>query len=377
VLVLLNQDTVPQPGWLEALVGTFDDPSVGIAGCKLLYPDGTIQHAGGFIFGPRGETGHVGRHDQDDGRADELADAEFVTAAALAISRAALEKTGALDAGFSPAYYEDVDWCYRARAADFRVVYQPRAIVTHHESKTTDELSYERKFALNQGRIRFVLKHWPLGRLGGEFEPAELAWVQTMDRCTELMAVRHAYLMALLALPEILAFRGSSLDEADALAELLSGLRAATAAGLARDEPRLHGDAPPVAEPAASTGMQRLRRSMTLQEQPFSSGVPLLGTLIVAFRTLWNSVATKWFVRPLVHQQNVFNSEVVSYLQGQSLDLAENIRELTAIAERLAHIEAGIREAASDGSDRERRQLAGDAKQAVVHETEERGTSNG
>ena len=116
---------------------------------------------------------------------------------------------------------------------------------------------------------------------------------------------------------------------------------------------------------------------MTLQEQPFSSRVPVLGTLIVAVRTLWSSVATKWFVRPLVHQQNVFNAEVVSYLEGQSLDLAENIGELTAIAERLARIEEGIREASSGGSGRGRQQPGGDAKRAVAHETGERGKSNG
>jgi GT2 family glycosyltransferase len=381
VLVLLNQDTVVQPGWLDALVGTFDDPRIGIAGCKLLYPDGTIQHAGGQLHGPRGETQHVGRYERDDGGFDELTDAEFVTAASLAISRTALERVGALDEGFSPAYYEDIDWCFRTRAEGFRVVFQPQATVIHRESTATNELSYERKFALNQGRLRFVLKHWPLGRLGGEFDAAELAWVNTMNRCTELMAVRHAYLMALLALPEILAFRGSSLDEADALAGLLSDLRAATVVGLARHDTRLNGSVPPAAEPVGSTGLQKLRQSMTLREQPFSSEVPVLGTLIVAVRTLWNSVATKWYVRPLVHQQSVFNTEVVSYLQGQSLDLAENIRELTTIAERLAHIEEGILEAASDGpaarGGRGRQRLDGDAKRTVLKETDERSKSNG
>lgn len=381
VLVLLNQDTEVGTGWLEALVGTFDDPTVGIAGCRLLYPDGKIQHAGGFLRGARGESEHLGRFEQDDGSDDELVDAEFVTGAALAISRAALQEIGPLDVGFSPAYYEDIDWCYRARSAGFRVVLQPRATVVHHESTATGELSYERKFALNLGRLRFVLKHWPIGRLQGEFTPAELAWIHSMNRCTELMAVRHAYLMGLLSLPDILDFRGSSLDEADVLAGLLSDLRAATAEGLARHDPAPKGSAPPAAGSLESSALHRLEQRMTLREQPFSSEVPVLGRLIVAARTLWNSVATKWYVRPLVQQQTLFNTEVVSYLQGQSLDLAENIRELTTIAERVARIEEGIRGTAPDApaprGGRGPRTADGSGEPKVNRETGVRGESNG
>src|SRR5690606_23205982 len=51
VLVLLNNDTVPQPGWLDALLGTFDaHPGTGLVGAQLLYPDGRLQEAGGVVF---------------------------------------------------------------------------------------------------------------------------------------------------------------------------------------------------------------------------------------------------------------------------------------------------------------------------------------
>src|SRR3546814_857624 len=50
-LVFLNNDTVPQPGWLDALLATFDtEPRVGLAGAQLLYPDGRLQAAGGVVF---------------------------------------------------------------------------------------------------------------------------------------------------------------------------------------------------------------------------------------------------------------------------------------------------------------------------------------
>ena len=352
LLVLLNQDTEVHDGWLAALISTFEDEAVGIAGCKLLYPDGTIQHAGAFFYGPRGESEHIGRLAPDDGRFDELLDIDFASGAALAISRVALGQIGLLDEGFSPAYYEDADWCYRARAAGFRVVYQPQAVVTHHESTATDALSHDRKFALHQGRLRFVFKHWPLDRLLGDFGPTERAWVEVLDRSEELMAARRAYLKTILGLPGILAFRHSSLAEADALISLLTDLRTAAVAGLSTLKPA----APQVPASAAGivaardqerTGLlQALAENQTLHEHVFTSAVPVLGPVIVSIRNLWNSVSTKWYVRPILAQQNIINAQLVSYLQnlelrlqGQSRDVTENIRELTTLAEHLAQVE--------------------------------------
>ncbi len=358
-VVLLNQDTVVHPGWLASLATTFSDANIGIAGCKLLYPDGTVQHAGGYLYGPRGETGHIARHAGDENAlgqgtdpSGKVTDVEFVTGAALAISRGALAKIGSLDKEFYPAYYEDVDWCFRARMAGYRVVYQPAAVVTHHESTTTDALSYERKQALNQGRLRFLFKHRTLDKLTNEFGPAELDWVASMDRCEELMAARRAYLNNLVGLRDILAFRGSSSDEADALVGLLTDLRAAAQGSLIRmgsPDIAAGGSATPE-EDTLARQLHRLWEHQTIQEQPFTSQVPVLGWLIVAFRGLWNSVATKWYVRPMAHQQSVFNAQLVNYLQTmeqtmeqrlqrQALDIAENVRELTTLAEAMARAE--------------------------------------
>ena len=363
--VLLNQDTVVHHGWLASLARTFAGTRVGIAGCKLLYPDGTIQHAGGYLYGPRGETGHRGRHDKAEGTTtpvagppDGLTDIEFVTGAALAISREALATIGPLDEGFWPAYYEDVDWCFRARAAGYRVVYQPEAVVTHHESTATDALSRERKQALNQGRLRFLLKHWTIDRLVGDFAPAELAWVRSMDRCEELMAARRAYLGGLLALPDILAFRQGSTNDADTLVGLLTDLRAAAQSSLTSigsPGAPTRGTRPEESRQPAGT-LEMLSENQTIQEQPFTSHVPVVGRLIVAFRDLWNSIAAKWYVRPMVQQQSLFNAQLVNYLrtveqrlQGQSMDIAENIDELTTMAQYLAGVEENDRQEDTDG----------------------------
>lgn len=389
LLVLLNQDTRVHPGWLAALVQAFDDEAVGIAGCKLLYPGGTIQHAGAYLYGPRGESDHLGRHAPDpsivpragEGRFDQMADVEFVTAAALAIRREALDEIGLLDEGFGPAYYEDTDWCYRARAAGFRVVYWPEAAVTHYESTTTTAVSHERKYALHQGRLRFLFKHRSLDRLLQEFGPAESAWVAAMDRSEELMAARRAYLNTILALPGIVAFRRGGEGEADALLNLLVDLRSAALTSL---RALAAGDGLPGPSAQRAYGgaeceqgrlLDNLREHQTIREQPFTSQIPMLGRLIVAFRNLWNSVAAKWYVRPQFHQQNLFNARVVSYLQllqqqvteqerllaeqeyllqGQFRDVAENMRELTALAERLAEMTARASNPRKIGSTRQR-----------------------
>lgn len=57
-----------------------------------------------------------------------------------------------------------------------------------------------------------------------------------------------------------------------------------------------------------------LRAMAELQERPFTSGVPVIGGLIAWFRSVWNSVSTKWYVRPLVDQQTRFNRTVADTL---------------------------------------------------------------
>jgi GT2 family glycosyltransferase len=344
IMVLLNQDTRVQSGWLAALIDTFSDPEIGLVGCKLLYPNGTIQHAGGFLHIPRLESGHIGRHQHDDGQFDQVREPEFVTAAALGISRTALATVGPLDEEFSPAYYEDIDWCYRIRGEGFRVLYQPQAVAIHHESTSTESSSDAQKLALSRGRLRFVFKHHSLDRLVNEFIPAELAWVAATDRNQDVMAVRRAYLHTMLHLPGILGFRDSSFLESEILIDLLSGLRSAGSTGLL--PPETAGGTPSASASQAQmtlttarpTPLELLVRNQTIHEVPFTSQVPVLGKLIVAVRSLWNSVATKWYVRPMIQQQNIFNAQVANYLGLLSRDVAQNINELTDQAERMAEL---------------------------------------
>ncbi|MDP6057624.1 MAG: glycosyltransferase family 2 protein, partial [Pirellulaceae bacterium] len=132
-LLFLNNDTVPRPGWLRALVDVADSsPEIGVVGAKLVYPDsGKIQHAG--IAMVEGVPDHVNRGvDEGDPQVNEVRDLDMVTGACLLIRKALFEQLGGFDANFINGA-EDVDLCLRVRDLGFRVVYCPDSVVEHHE----------------------------------------------------------------------------------------------------------------------------------------------------------------------------------------------------------------------------------------------------
>src|SRR5690606_34089641 len=102
-LVFLNNDTVPQPGWLDALLETFaGHPGAGLVGAQLLYPDGRLQEAGGVVFDD-GSGWNYGRHQSPaDPRYAYLREADYASGAAIAIPRALFAKVGGFDARYAP-----------------------------------------------------------------------------------------------------------------------------------------------------------------------------------------------------------------------------------------------------------------------------------
>ena len=137
-LVFLNNDTVPQPGWLDALLHTFDEHAdAGLVGAQLLYPDGRLQEAGGVVFCD-GSGWNYGRFESPaDPRFGYLRDADYLSGAAIAIPHALFEQVGGFDTRYSPAYYEDTDLAFAVRDAGKRVLYQPAARVVHDEGATS------------------------------------------------------------------------------------------------------------------------------------------------------------------------------------------------------------------------------------------------
>jgi GT2 family glycosyltransferase len=226
VLFMVNQDAALREGWLEVMCEALADRTVGVAGCKLLYPDGrTIQHAGGIIRWPRAVPDHWGYGKQDEGLWDEPADVDYVTGAAWGFRRDIVEQVGELDEGYRPGYYEEVDYCFRAREAGRRVVYVPAAQATHVESTTLGKESETYLRAFHRGRLRFVLKRLSPERFLHDFVPAERSWLRGELARSERFVMGRAYRDALLMVPAIYAAREEPSQSAfDSLWEVTKGL---------------------------------------------------------------------------------------------------------------------------------------------------------
>lgn len=129
VLVFLNVDTEVRDSWLAPLVAALSIPGIGIAGSRLVYPDGRIQHSGIAMSGLAAEN----RHDEHpSGRVDA------VTGACLAIRRDTFFDLGCFDEGYFCGN-EDIDLCLTAREHGIGCWYCAGSVVMHHESATGPE----------------------------------------------------------------------------------------------------------------------------------------------------------------------------------------------------------------------------------------------
>lgn len=157
-IVLLNNDTVVLPGWLSELLRTFDEhPGTGLAGSKLLYPEGALQEAGGIVFKDGGAWNYGRLEDPTDPRFGFARDVDYCSGASVAVDAELWRRLGGFDERFSPAYYEDTDLAFQVRAAGRRVIYQPCSEVVHFEgvSNGTSETSgVKHHQALNKTTFR-------------------------------------------------------------------------------------------------------------------------------------------------------------------------------------------------------------------------------
>jgi GT2 family glycosyltransferase len=142
-VLLLNNDAVADAGLPAALERAADArPDAGVLACKVFFaqPPDVLMYAGGRV---NLELGYWGRQDgfgeRDDGSHDTPRDVDRATGAAMAVSRAALERAGLLDEALF-AYAEDAEWCIRIRRAGFAVVFAPEAKAWHVGSASTGGL---------------------------------------------------------------------------------------------------------------------------------------------------------------------------------------------------------------------------------------------
>jgi len=162
VLLLNNDIEISDSNWLETLSEILNsDEKIGVVGCKLLFADGKIQHAGGCV-GLRGAY-HIGEHEEDRGQYDKVVSVDYVTGAALLIKSEVIRKIGLLDEGFTPLYCEDTDWCVRAQFYGYKVIYSPKPTLIHHCGSSAKKLGNARNvFYFRRSSIRFFLLNYQL-----------------------------------------------------------------------------------------------------------------------------------------------------------------------------------------------------------------------
>jgi len=140
-LLFLNNDTVPLPGWLEELLATANaDADVGIVGSKLLYPDGTIQHAGiRFI---NGIPDHPYRNfPGDHPEANVAKELDMVTGACLLIKKDVFFDCKGFDEQYKNGV-EDIDLCLKVRNNGHKVIYNPKSTLYHYEGRTPGRFNH-------------------------------------------------------------------------------------------------------------------------------------------------------------------------------------------------------------------------------------------
>ncbi|HTX60297.1 MAG TPA: glycosyltransferase, partial [Verrucomicrobiae bacterium] len=156
-LVFLNDDAVAHEGWLESLVGLAErTPDAGAVASRILFPDGTLQEAGGIIWSD-GSTHPLGRGEPDGSLAYSYRrPVDYASANGLLVRRESFDSLGGFDERFFPAYYEDVDLCLGIRhRLGQRVLYEPRAIISHVEAASSASPDFRSfLFRRNQSALR-------------------------------------------------------------------------------------------------------------------------------------------------------------------------------------------------------------------------------
>jgi GT2 family glycosyltransferase len=133
-LHFLNNDTKVTPNWLSTLVGLMDrDKTIGMAGSKLVYPDGRLQEAGGIIWQDASGWNYGHKQDPDAPEFNYVKEVDYISGASIMVRKSIWEQLGGFNEMYNPAYCEDSDLAFAIREQGFRVVYQPLSKVIHFE----------------------------------------------------------------------------------------------------------------------------------------------------------------------------------------------------------------------------------------------------
>jgi GT2 family glycosyltransferase len=159
-LLLLNNDIeIEQRDWLQQMEATaYSDPKIGIVGCRLRDRNGNLQHVGTFILPDTYWGQQIGGGEKDIQQYNADREVEGIIFACAYIKRDVIDRIGPLDEDYF-SYFEDTDYCLKARAAGFRTMCCGGATLTHleHASTQVNRVSHNAMFSRSQTVFR---KKW-------------------------------------------------------------------------------------------------------------------------------------------------------------------------------------------------------------------------
>jgi GT2 family glycosyltransferase len=133
-VVLLNNDTNVQDGWLSALVDVMETrPDTGLVGPKLLFENGILQEAGGIIWQDASGWNYGRGQNPELPEFNYLRETDYISGACILFRKSIWDELGGFDERFYPAYYEDTDLAFQMREKGLKVMYQPASEVVHFE----------------------------------------------------------------------------------------------------------------------------------------------------------------------------------------------------------------------------------------------------
>lgn len=153
--ILLNDDCeIIEKDWLSKIVGVGEkDKNIGILGCNIRYPDGTLQSLGGYMHGWK-----IDLELKENKK--EIFEVDHVMGACLIIKKEVIEDIGLLDEVYSPYLLEDTDYCLRAKKNMWKVVTVPNIKIIHKKGKSIDSQENERRILIRfKNDIIFSKKH--------------------------------------------------------------------------------------------------------------------------------------------------------------------------------------------------------------------------
>jgi GT2 family glycosyltransferase len=160
-ILLLNNDTVVEPHFIEPLVARAqNDSSIAAQSGKILYdvPNDVFWYAGGVLQRNRALVIHRGMGEKERGQYDDDDETDFATGCLMFMTRQALTRIGELDDTYF-AYYEDVDWCLRAQDVGYRIVYNAQSKIWHKVSSTSSHDSPLYLYLTMRNKLLFLRRH--------------------------------------------------------------------------------------------------------------------------------------------------------------------------------------------------------------------------